>query len=731
MLKRTHFIAWLVVAISIFVSGQVIAASIFWGSDPIAPGEAALLIGEDFGTHPIVKARRIADGNDRQGKDSGEGAAQIQVAAASSQSIKFTIPKLWQSGVFEVEVRGDGAPAKILLNAPTIYWMQGDRGAQASPGGWLRVFGRNIRAPAQTASVTLENTAGGKKYLLKAETGSTWDARFSIPSELIGGDYSVRVHNGWGADRGWVQAGSMHVAAAEAWPAVRFNVKDFGAKGDGVADDSKALAAALDKAGLNGGGIVYLPRGRYIIRQMLTLPRYVELAGEGADLAALMFADFDVPPSALIHGSNHFRLRDLAIHASNHKLVIEGDVTQTKDGAPGYVSIHRVRVRATRYRGHLAADELNQKHRESFKTNFEMEDTVRLGGTDIRITESDFYGSARSLALLGPIGAYVANNTFHNGRLGWYSISGADGVIFENNRIVGADLMATGGGINNLGDYAYSQNVWFARNRLEMLYGADREAMTSDAGGGLYYGTVAAVSATRLDFSTSVDAKLLKKRNDWRGAGVFILDGRGAGQMARVKSVSVQSIELDSPLKVIPDASSVITVTMLQQNYLFIENTFVDAGLAIQYYGTSVNHVAAGNKSTRTGGMFASGRWYQHYQPSWYCQFLDNEISDGNTYRGGPNAATFAGEAVLGIYGLQKPPNRAPLAMGAMLRRNRLLGNAHIEVIGGDDPRAPGVKDVIVENNVVQRSDESLKQDRGVLGLYLSGNRFLNAASPH
>jgi len=726
MSKRSHFIAWLVVAVSTFIPSQVIAASIFWGSDPIVPGETALLVGEDFGSQPIVSGRRIADRNHRQGKVSGVGAAQIQVAAASSQSIKFKIPKLWQSGIFEVEVRGEGAPAKVLLNAPVIYWTQGDTGGQVSAGGWLRIFGRNIQAPGRTASVSLLNRASGKKYLMKAVSGSSWDARFIVPSDLIEGAYDVRAHNGWGADQGWVQAGSLVVGVADSWPTVRFNVKDFGAKGDGVADDSKALAAALEEAGRNGGGVVYLPRGRYVIRQMLTLPRFVTLAGEGEDLVALMFADFTEPPPALVRGSNHFRLRDLAIHASNHKLVIEGDVTQTKDGAPGYVSIHRVRIRAMKYRGHITADELDRKHRESFKANFEMEDTARLGGTDIRVTESDFYGSARSLVLLGPRGAYVANNTFYNGRLGWYSISGADGVIFENNRIVGADLMASGGGINNLGDYAYSQNVWFAHNRLEMMHGMDREAMTSDASGGLYYGTTVAVSATMLKLATSVDIKLLKQRSDWRGAGVFILGGRGAGQMARVMRVSDQSIELDRPLEVMPDTSSIITITMLQQNYLFIDNTFVDAGLAIQYYGTSVNHVAAGNKAVRTGGIFASGRWYNHYQPTWYCQFLDNEISDGNTYRGGPNAATFAGEAVLGVFGWQKPPNRAPLAMGEVLRRNRLLGNAHIEVLGGDNPEAPGVRDVIVENNVVQQSDVSLKQDRGVLGLYLSGNRFLN-----
>jgi hypothetical protein len=717
--------AWLIAAVSFCIFGQVEAATVFWGSDPVAPGETALLVGEDFGTNPVVKAHRLAD---KGGSGGGITAAmQISLSAASSQSIKFGIPQRWRNGIFEVEVQGAGKSATVLLNAPAIYWIQGDMGMQASPGGWLRVFGRNIQARSQTTAVSLHNSIDGSSYLLKAQSGSVWDARFVVPDDMPQGTYDVRVHNGWGADRGWVRAGQLHVAAAEPWPTARFNVKDFGARGDGVADDSKALEAALDKAGRNGGGIVYLPRGRYVVKQMLSLPRFVELDGEGENLAAIMFADFDVPPPALIRGTNHFRLRGLAIYASNHKFVIEGDTTQTRDGMPGHVSIQRVRVRAVKYRGRITADELDRKHRDSFKSNFETEDAVHLGGSDIRITDSDFYSSARSLALSGPIGAYVVNNRFSNGRAGWYSISGADGVIFENNTIVGADLMATGGGVNNLGDYAYSQNVWFGHNHLETMNGFDREAMTSDAPGGLYYGNVAAASATTLTLASPLDDAALKSRSNWRGAGVMVLGGRGAGQVARVKSVAAQTIELEKPMEITPDNTSVITVTMMQQNYLFIDNTFVDAGLAIQYYGTSINHVAAGNKSTRTGGMSASGRWYHHYQPSWYCQFLDNELSDGNTYRGGSNAEIFSGEAVLAVYGLQKSPNRAPLAMGEVLRRNRLLGNAHIEVLGGGDSAAPGVRDVIVENNVVIQSDVPFKQDRGVIGLYLSGNHFLNA----
>ena len=44
-----------------------------------------------------------------------------------------------------------------------------------------------------------------------------------------------------------------------------FTLTDFGAVGDGVADDGPALQAALDAIGEAGGGTLFVPAGRYAI----------------------------------------------------------------------------------------------------------------------------------------------------------------------------------------------------------------------------------------------------------------------------------------------------------------------------------------------------------------------------------------------------------------------------------------------------------------------------------
>jgi hypothetical protein len=512
------------------------------------------------------------------------------------------------------------------------------------------------------------------------------------------------------------------VAPAEAWPERQFNVRDFGAVGDGRADDTAAVQKALEMAG-QGGGVVYLPRGRYQLTAAVTIPRGVRLRGERREWVSVFWPDMDAPPEALLRGSNHFGLENLTLYASNYRHLVVGDLEPTAAGEPGHVRIDRVTIRAVRYRGHLQPEQIDQRYREALK--LESGDTLRLGGDDIVITDSDIYGSGRALYLQQPRGAYVARNHFYNGRGGWYCLSGVDGVIFEDNAITGADLAATGGGINTLGHMAYSQNVYFARNTLSLMHGWDREAMTSDGPGGYYYGGVQAAGAQALTL-TGPPVEQAGPPQRWRGAGVFVLGGRGMGQFAQVRDVQGATVQLDRPWQVAPDATSVLTITPIQQNYLFIDNSFTDAGVAVQLYGTSVNHVVAGNRSTRTAGFLNQGMWYHHYQPSWYCQFLVNDILEGNVYRGGPNNTLLGSEAFIGTRGLQRAPNTAPLALASILRGNHLHADAHLEVSGGNDAAAPGVRDVIVENNRVENADVGLIISPGVTGVWQSGNRYVN-----
>lgn len=59
-----------------------------------------------------------------------------------------------------------------------------------------------------------------------------------------------------------------------------FNVRDYGAKGDGSTDDTTAIAAAITAASA-AGGIVYLPASTYIVSSTLTVAANCILKGDG------------------------------------------------------------------------------------------------------------------------------------------------------------------------------------------------------------------------------------------------------------------------------------------------------------------------------------------------------------------------------------------------------------------------------------------------------------------
>ncbi|MDR3251070.1 MAG: discoidin domain-containing protein [Tannerella sp.] len=61
---------------------------------------------------------------------------------------------------------------------------------------------------------------------------------------------------------------------------------EFGATGNATTDNTAAIQNALNKAGSEGGGIVFLPPGKYKVTGNLTVPSNVELKG-AADLASV------------------------------------------------------------------------------------------------------------------------------------------------------------------------------------------------------------------------------------------------------------------------------------------------------------------------------------------------------------------------------------------------------------------------------------------------------------
>ena len=223
----------------------------------------------------------------------------------------------------------------------------------------------------------------------------------------------------------------MTVAQPTAWPATVFDVKQFGAEGDGVKDDTAAVVAALEEAAKAGGGIVHFPRGRYRLSDGLTIPRFTVLRGEalertaqcdscqrsltssssratsGSELlppsgcshwaggaAALCWTDLPKPPEEHSSaGTNSFGLEDLTLYAQ-----LQARDRRRSGRAAG--SGRRVPAARLRPGRHLPRPSRSRKRWTPASANrcgssTGGGDTVRLGGTNIEITDCDLYGSGR------------------------------------------------------------------------------------------------------------------------------------------------------------------------------------------------------------------------------------------------------------------------------------------------------------------------------------------------
>ena len=104
------------------------------------------------------------------------------------------------------------------------------------------------------------------------------------------------------------------------------------------------------------------------------------------------------------------------------------------------------------------------------------------------------------------------------------------------------------------------------------------------------------------------------------------------------------------------------------------------------------------------------------YQPSWFCQFLDNEILVGNGY-GGRRAGlgTVAADESKAFSG--------PLVYGTIFRRNKLHNNAGISLSGA-------TSETVVEHNEIRDTDVGIRVRETVTGTFLRSNVTQGVSKP-
>ena len=126
------------------------------------------------------------------------------------------------------------------------------------------------RAMKSPESVSADQVISDDDWVARAGKFPVYDAggNLTLSVGTAGADSALRTDlaaSGGSALVSFLQAGTGAVSrTAQSKLRESCSVKDFGAAGDGVTDDTAAIQAAIDAVKAAGGGVVYFPAGRYM-----------------------------------------------------------------------------------------------------------------------------------------------------------------------------------------------------------------------------------------------------------------------------------------------------------------------------------------------------------------------------------------------------------------------------------------------------------------------------------
>ncbi len=197
---------------------------------------------------------------------------QADVLEIDDNSVTLRLPQtLPLDTVYNVTAKnGALESASFSVNDAEAWWVGPNK---LVAGEETSIFGRNLMLENQSSGVQVEiRDAQGRVTQVTETEINPYKVGFNIPQNLAPGDYDIRVTNGKGGAEGWSDYIKVTIEAPVNYSANTLNVRNFGAKGDGVTDDSKAFFDAVQEAVKSGtADTIIIPSGTYVISNGLWL----------------------------------------------------------------------------------------------------------------------------------------------------------------------------------------------------------------------------------------------------------------------------------------------------------------------------------------------------------------------------------------------------------------------------------------------------------------------------
>ena len=559
-----------------------------------------------------------------------EGAAiALPILQMSDLSFNITIPKELSKGVYAVKLKNKvhGCEDRIIyINLPRITQIHGSEGKASVSGGFLRIIGNNLGV--NTPTVKLKNKTTGNIITVTSENIEIQDD-YSIKAqlpELDLGKYDVYVHNGYGNSTAYSTPYEVEVIKPirDSWPATVYNVRAYGAVGNGYTNDTPAFLAALSAAAQNGGGTVYVPTGDYRLVAELAIPSNVRLIGDGSDRTVILWTArrwaINSLPAGNVNILGNAEISGIYFSGSRVASAIRIEPSTSEKNSNIYINDVKTHysfaigaasnaggcllgiTQTEAYAQNLL--ETNQKVYYNFSNGKSYDEK----GTNLQVTncETEVFNRTSS-SFFNCNYQTAAFNNFDLGNAGGM-VSFEGNIIFENSNMSNVCVAPCGG-------------LYFARNTVGPQYNNNRELMTTDGGPWAMKQSIQFVGdkpeicgAENVGDTTFKALGALPKV----GYNIFVTNGQGIGQARIVTWVQGNLFKVDKPFEVNPNRNSEIGYGRYRIGMYFIENTW-HSGAASGTYGAMVDAVFDGNRHIEHQGQIFDN----HEGPVWYISNIN------------------------------------------------------------------------------------------------------------
>jgi hypothetical protein len=229
-------------------------------------------------------------------------------------------------------------------------------------------------------------------------------------------------------------------------------------------------------------------------------------------------------------------------------------------------------------------------------------------------------------------------------------------------------------------------------NTFQNMGSGDQQVITNDGDGGSYFGPVATSTAGTVTLADDPNWQWMGTTNP-QASVLAIVFGTGVGQYSFLESYSGRTMNLLTPLKVLPDSTSVVVISQYELNMTIAHNTITNTLGGAIVLGDALEGVVEDNTLTNAGGGILISAFGPYGGPAAFGPVMDTDVLRNKLSVGEGNFIFLdAGVALWGI-GIQDFPGCS--VSGLMVRGNVVPAVNTIYSTDGVD----GISANVIEQN--------------------------------